>query len=262
MKEVYAYCSERGIPVFFDGTRCMENACMIARYDPTYRGVPAREVLREMMSYGDGCTVSGKKDFLVNMGGILAFRDNIRWKEQAWDMLRLYGGNVTDGGLPAADLAAMTQGIEEMLEDGYIFSRLDATALLAERLQRAGVPVVRPAGSHAVFIDATRFLPHLDADALPAQRLAAAIYMETGARTIARGTLPSGREPESGGGPRPVELVRLAIPRRVYSNDHLAAVADGVVRLFADRHLIRGLSRVSEPSRLGLLRDRYAPVEG
>lgn len=263
MKDVYAYCSERGIPVFFDSTRCMENACMIAKYDPKYRGVPAREVLREMMSYGDGCTISGKKDFIVNMGGILAFRDNVRWKEQADDMLRVYEGNVTDGGLPACDLAAIAQGIEEMLEDAYIHSRIEATALLGELLVEAGVPVVRPSGSHAIFLDAKAFLPHIDQDEYPAQRLAAEIYVETGVRAMERGNVSKGRNPDTGENYRPaLELVRLTIPRRVYSNDHMRAVAEGIARLYAKRDDIKGLKMVYEPSRLRFFQGRFEPVEG
>ncbi len=258
MKEVYAYCSARGIPVFFDSTRCMENACMIAKYDPRYQGVPAREVLREMMSYGDGCTISGKKDFIVNMGGILAFRDNLRWKEQAEAMLRVYEGNVTDGGLPACDIAAIAQGVEEMLDDNYIFSRVEATALLGELLQQAGVPVVRPSGSHAIFLDAKAFLPHIDQDEYPAQRLAAEIYVETGVRAMERGNVSKGRNPETGENYRPaLELVRLTIPRRVYSNDHMRAVAAGIARVYEKRDSIKGLKMVYEPSRLRFFQGRF-----
>ena len=258
MKEVYAYCSERGIPVFFDSTRCMENACMIAKHDPKYQGVPAREVLREMMSYGDGCTISGKKDFIVNMGGILAFKDNSLWKAQAEEMLRVYEGNVTDGGLPACDLAAIAQGIEEMLDDNYIFSRVEATALLGDLLQQAGVPVVKPSGSHAIFLDAKAFLPHIDQDEYPAQRLAAEIYVETGVRAMERGNVSKGRNPDTGENYRPaLELVRLTIPRRVYSNDHMAAVAAGIARLYAKRDTIKGLEMVYEPSRLRFFQGRF-----
>ncbi len=258
MKEVYAYCSARGIPVFFDSTRCMENACMIAKFDPMYHGVPAREVLREMMSYGDGCTISGKKDLIVNMGGILAFKDNAQWKAQAEEMLRVYEGNVTDGGLPSCDLAAIAQGIEEMLDDNYIFSRVEATALLGELLQEAGVPVVRPSGSHAIFVDAKAFLPHIDQDEYPAQRLAAEIYVETGVRPMERGNVSKGRNPETGENYRPaLELVRLTIPRRVYSNDHMAAVAAGIARLYEKRDEIKGLKMVYEPARLRFFQGRF-----
>jgi tyrosine phenol-lyase len=258
MKEVYAYCSAHGIPVFFDSTRCMENACMIAKYDPNYHGVPAREVLREMMSYGDGCTISGKKDFIVNMGGILAFKDNALWKVQAEEMLRVYEGNVTDGGLPACDLAAITQGVEEMLDDDYIHSRLDATALLGSLLHEAGVPVVRPSGSHAIFLDAKAFLPHIDQDEYPAQRLAAEIYVETGVRAMERGNVSKGRNPETGENYRPaLELVRLTIPRRAYSNDHMRAVAAGIARVYAKRDSIKGLRMVYEPSRLRFFQGRF-----
>ncbi|MFH1469589.1 MAG: tryptophanase [Pseudomonadota bacterium] len=261
MKDVYAYCSARGIPVFFDSTRCMENACMIARFDPAYRGVPAAEILREMMSYGDGCTISGKKDFIINMGGILAFRDNVRWKEQAEDMLRVWEGNVTDGGLPACDLAAIAQGVTEMLDDRYIHSRLEQTALLGDLLLEAGVPIVTPPGSHAIFVDAKRFLPHVDQDAYPAQRLAAEIFIETGVRAMERGNVSKGRNWQTGENYRPaLELVRLTIPRRVYSNEHMRAVAEGIARLYQRRSEITGLKMVYEPKELRFFQARFEPI--
>ena len=133
-----------------------------------------------MMAYGDGCTVSGKKDFLINIGGILAFRDNAVWKAEAEEMLRVYEGNVTDGGLPTADLACIARGVEEMLDDRYIRSRVQQTAFLGQLLAEGGVPIVNPPGSHAIFLDVKRFLPHIDQDEYPAQRLAAEIFVETG----------------------------------------------------------------------------------
>src|SRR3990172_4969464 len=162
MKEVYAYCSAIGIPVFFDATRAVENAYFIQKRDPRYHAVHIRDILREMMMYGDGCTVSGKKDFLINIGGVLAFRDNPAWTARANELLRVYEGNVSDGGLATADLAAIARGIEEMVDDRYIRSRVRQTDLLGRMLRDAGVPIVAPPGSHAIFLDAKRFLPHID----------------------------------------------------------------------------------------------------
>ncbi len=262
MKAVHAYCSERGIPIFFDATRVAENAVMIQMYDPHYTNTPVKDILGEMMLYGDGCTVSGKKDFLINIGGLLAFRDNAELAAKAQEMLRVYEGNVTDGGLPAADLAAIAQGVREMADDRYIRHRVKSTAFLGELLHEAGVPVVRPSGSHAIFLDAKRFLPHIDQDEYPAQRLAAEIFVETGVRPMERGNVSKGRNPETGDNYRPpLELVRLTIPRRVYTQDHLRGVAEGIIRLYQRRDEIHGLKFVYEPKKLRFFQGRFEPLE-
>jgi tyrosine phenol-lyase len=258
MKEVYEYCSSVGVPVFFDATRFVENAYMIQLKDPAYRGVHIRDIVREMMMYGDGATVSGKKDFLINIGGLLAFRDNAEWAEKSLELLRVYEGNPTDGGLATADLAAIRRGIEEMLDDRYIRSRVNQTQHLGNLLIEAGVPIVTPPGSHAIFIDAKRFLPHIDQDEFPAQRLAAEIYVETGLRAMERGNVSKGRDPATGKNYRPaLELVRLTIPRRVYTNDHMAAVAEGIRRVWDRRDGIRGLRFVYEPEKLRFFQGRF-----
>jgi tyrosine phenol-lyase len=258
MKEVYEYCSSVRIPVFFDATRFVENAYMIQQKEAGYANVRIRDIVREMMMYGDGCTVSGKKDFLINIGGLLAFRDNAEWAEKSLDLLRVYEGNPTDGGLATADLAAIARGIEEMLDDRYIRSRVQQTQHLGKLLLDAGIPIVTPPGSHAIFIDAKRFLPHLDQDEYPAQRLAAEIYVETGLRAMERGNVSKGRDPETGRNYRPkLELVRLTIPRRVYTNDHMAAVSEGVRRVWDRRGSIRGLRFVYEPEKLRFFQGRF-----
>jgi tyrosine phenol-lyase len=258
MKEVYEYCSAAGIPVFYDATRFAENASMIQQRDPKYQDVKVADILREMMLYGDGCTVSGKKDFLINIGGLLAFKDNTEWADKAKELLRIYEGNVTDGGLPAADLAAIARGIEEMVDDRYIRSRILQTRYLGDLLIEAEVPIVVPPGSHAIFLDAKRFLPHLDQDEFPAQRLAAEIFIETGVRAMERGNVSKGRDPRTGENYRPsLELVRLTIPRRVYTNDHMKAVADGIIRLYQHRDEIKGLKFVYEPEKLRFFQGRF-----
>ena len=261
LREVYAYCGTRGIPVLFDATRAVENAYMIRKRDPRYHATSIRSILREVMEHGDGCTVSGKKDFLVNVGGLLAFKDDAERARLAEQRLRIYEGGVRDGGLAAADLAAMARGVEEMLDDRYIRDRVEQTAWLADRLAEAGVPIVRPTGTHAVFVDAQAFLPHLDQDEYPAQRLAAEIYLETGVRAMERGNVSKGRDPGTGRNYRPaLELVRLTIPRRVYSNDQLRAAADGIARLHARRDEIRGLRFVYEPPALRFFQGRFEPL--
>jgi tyrosine phenol-lyase len=261
MKEVHAYCSKAGIPVFFDATRVVENAYMIQKRDKRYHETKIRHILREMMLYGDGCTVSGKKDFLINIGGLLAFRDNNEWADRSLELLRVYEGSVTDGGLATADLAAIAQGVKEMLDDHYIRSRVQQTELLGRLLDDTGVPIVMPPGSHAIFIDAKRFLDHIDQDEFPAQRLAAEIYVETGVRAMERGNVSKGRNQETGENYRPaLELVRLTIPRRVYTDDHMTGVADGIVRLYQRRQEIRGLKFVYEPKQLRFFQGRFEPV--
>jgi tyrosine phenol-lyase len=262
MREVYAYCSSLRIPVFFDATRMVENAYMIQQRDSHYATTRVRDILLEMLLYGDGCTVSGKKDFLINIGGLLAFKDNAEWKEQAEEKLRIYEGNVTDGGLSAADLAAIAQGVREMLDDRYIQARVRQTAALGSMLMEAGVPIVTPPGSHAIFVDARKFLPHIDQDEYPAQRLAAEIYVETGVRAMERGNVSKGRDPKTGENYRPpLELVRLTIPRRVYTRDHMREVADGIIRLWEKRESIHGLRFVYEPDKLRFFQGRFEPIE-
>jgi tyrosine phenol-lyase len=263
MRDVYAYCSNHHIPVFFDATRMAENAFMIQQRDPHYKNTRIRDILREMLLYGDGCTVSGKKDFLINIGGLLAYRDNAEWAQKSLDKLRIYEGNITDGGLAAGDLAAIAQGVEEMLDDRYIRARVWQTAALGQMLLDAGVPIVTPPGSHAIFLDAKRFLPHIDQDEYPSQRLAAEIYVETGVRAMERGNVSKGRDPNTGENYRPpLELVRLTIPRRVYTRDHMRAVADGIIRLYERRDEIHGLRFVYEPEKLRFFQGRFEPIEG
>ncbi len=258
LREVYEYCARRGIPVYFDATRVVENACMIQMRDERYAAVKIEDIVREIMLYGDGCTISGKKDFLINIGGVLCFRDNPELARRAQDMLRIFEGNISDGGLATADVAAIARGVEEMLDDRYIRSRLAQTAYLGRLLQEAGVPIVTPPGSHAIFLDAKRFLPHIDQDQYPAQRLAAEIFVETGVRAMERGNVSKGRNPETGQNYRPaLELVRLTIPRRVYSNDHMRAVAEGIIRLYQRRHEIKGLKFVYEPAKLRFFQGRF-----
>jgi tyrosine phenol-lyase len=241
----------------------VENAYMIQQRDPHYQNTKVRDILREMLLYGDGCTVSGKKDFLINIGGLLAFKDNAEWAEKSEHLLRIYEGNITDGGLAASDLAAIAVGVQEMLDDRYIRARVRQTAALGHMLLDAGVPIVTPPGSHAIFLDARSFLPHIDQDEFPAQRLASEIFVETGVRAMERGNVSKGRNPETGENYRPqLELVRLTIPRRVYTRDHMRAVADGIIRLYERRDQIKGLRFVYEPEKLRFFQGRFEPLEG
>ncbi len=260
VKEVSRLCQKHNIPVMFDATRCVENAYMIQRREPGYQHRPIREILREMMSYGDGCTISCKKDFLVNMGGILACNsDELAGKFQA--MLRKWEGDITNGGLDTKDIVALYRGLLDSLEDEYIKTRVEQTQYFGQRLIEAGVPIVMPAGTHAIFLDAKRFLPHIDQDEYPAQALAAAIYLETGVRTMERGNVSKGRDPKTGKNYRPaLELVRCTIPRRVYTNSHIDFVVDGIVSLYEKRDRITGLKFVYEPKVLRFFQGRFEPI--
>jgi tyrosine phenol-lyase len=261
IKQVYAFCKPRGIPVFFDATRCAENACFIQNRDPNYQDVPVADILLEMFSYGDGATISSKKDMLSNLSGCLIFKDNEEWYRKGLQMLQLFEGPHSSGGTSAGDMAAHAQGLREMVDDVYINSRVEQAGYLGKLLKEAGVPIVLPPGGHAVFLDARSFLPHLDQDRFPAQMLASQIFIETGVRSMERGNVSKGRDPKSGKNYRPpLELVRLTIPRRVYSKDHLKAVAEGIIALYEKRETIKGLVFTYEPNKLRFFQSRFKEV--
>ena len=215
----------------------------------------------EMFSYGDGATISSKKDMLSNLSGNLLFRDNEGWYKQALRMLQLYEGTYCSGGTSAGDMAAHAQGLREMVDDLYINSRIDQTHWLGKLLQDAGIPIVLPPGGHAIFLDARAFLPHIDQNQFPAQMLAAQIFIETGVRPMERGNVSKGRNPETGENYRPaLELVRLTIPRRVYTRDHMKAVAEGIIRLYEKRNTIKGLKFTYEPDKLRFFQGRFEEI--
>jgi len=261
VKELSRTCQKHAIAIMFDATRCVENAYMIKKKEPGYSEKAVREILREMLSYGDGCTISCKKDFLVNMGGILACNSEelaIKFER----MLRIWEGDVTNGGLDPKDIEALYRGLLDALDDEYIEMRIEQTQEFGQKLIEAGIPIVVPPGSHAIFIDAKRFFPHIDQDQYPAQALAAAIYIETGVRTMERGNVSKGRNPETGENYRPaLELVRCTIPRRVYSNSHIDYVVEGIKRLYKIRDRISGLRFTYEPKVLRFFQGRFKPLK-
>lgn len=261
VKEVSRICQKYGIPIMFDATRCVENSYMIKKKDPEYCEKTVREILREMLSYGDGCTISCKKDFLVNMGGLLACNSHelaVKFER----MLRIWEGDVTNGGLDPKDIEALYRGLLDSLDDAYIQTRIEQTQEFGQKLIEAGIPIVVPPGSHAIFIDAKRFFPHIDQDEYPSQALASAIYIETGVRTMERGNVSKGRNPKTGQNYRPaLELVRCTIPRRVYSNSHMDFVVEGIKRLYAMRDQFSGLKFVYEPAMLRFFQGRFEPVK-
>ncbi len=261
-REVYEYCKLHNIPVMFDATRAVENAYMIKKNDPRYTHTSIHEILRELFSYGDGCTVSSKKDYLVNIGGFLAIREDEDFYKKAQSMLRIYEGTRTNGGMSAGDMAMHAEGVREMLDFNYISARVEQTQYLGNKLIENGIPVVQPIGTHAVFLDAKRFLPHIDQNNYPAQALAAALFVESGIRAMERGNVSSGRNRKTGENYCPaLELVRLTIPRRAYTNAHMDLVADSIIELYNKRDEIKGLDFTYEPENLRFFQGKFAEID-
>lgn len=254
------FAHAHGIRVILDATRAVENAWFIQQREPGYAQRSVASILLEMCSYTDGATMSGKKDSLVNIGGWLAVRDDAL-AERAKNLVVLYEGLHTYGGLAGRDMEAMAIGIGESVQEDHIRSRIGQVYYLGERLTAAGVPIVRPVGGHAVFVDAARTLPHLDREELPAQAFAAALYLDSGIRAMERGTVSAGRDRATGRNRHPaLELVRLTIPRRVYTQAHMDVVAEAVADLRDRASSVPGLRFTSEPEYLRFFQARFEPV--
>jgi len=260
LREVRALLDEYRIRLWCDATRAVENAYFIKEREPEYAGKPVRWILKEMMSLFDGCTMSAKKDCLVNIGGFLAMNDEAIL-QAAREQVVIFEGMPTYGGLAGRDMDAMAQGIFEMVDDDYIEHRIRQVRYLGTQLFDAGVPIVMPVGGHAVFLDARRFLPHLGQDEYPAQALAAALYVDSGVRAMERGVVSAGRDPVTGENRDPsLELVRLTIPRRVYTDRHMDVVAYSVKHLYANREEIEGMRITYEAPALRFFTARFEPM--
>lgn len=260
MREVRTLCDRYGIKIFYDATRCVENAYFIKKREAEFANTSIKDILKEMMSYADGATMSGKKDCMVNIGGFLAMNDDDLFMD-AKELVVVFEGMPSYGGMAGRDMEAMAIGIEESVEFSYIEHRVEQVAYLADRLRDAGVPIVEPVGGHAVFLDARRFLDHLTQDQLPAQALAAWLYVESGVRSMERGIVSAGRDKNTKENHKPkLELVRLTIPRRVYTYAHMDLVADAVIHLYEHRRDITGLEFVYEPKMLRFFNARFKPL--
>jgi tryptophanase len=232
----------RGLPFIIDACRFAENAAFIRMLEPGYAGRSLLSIAQEMFSYADGCTMSAKKDAFANIGGFIAL-NNDQWAEKARTLLVLTEGFPTYGGLAGRDLAAIAQGLEEILEDDYMEYRIRSTAYVGEHLAAAGVPVFNPPGGHAVYVNARKLLPHIPPEQFPGQALVVEMYLEAGIRAVEIGSVMFGKtDPASGRFvPARNELVRLAIPRRVYTQSHMDYVVEAMTELVRRKDSIRGL---------------------
>ncbi len=259
VKAVSALAKKHGIKVFLDATRAVENAYFIQQREEGYSKKSVAEILLEFCSHSDGCTMSGKKDALVNIGGWLAVNDD-RIFEDATNLVVIYEGLQTYGGMAGRDMEAMARGIVESVQDDHIRARIGQVEYLGHKLIEWGIPIVRPVGGHAIYLDAKKFCPHLPQDAFPAQTLAAELYADSGVRAMERGIVSAGRNKDTGDHYYPkLELVRLTIPRRVYTQAHMDVVAESVAAVHDERAKIRGLTMVYEPKYLRFFQARFEP---
>lgn len=234
------------IPLFLDACRFAENAFFIKRREPGYEHTSVKEIAQEMFSYADGCTMSAKKDALVNMGGFLGLNDDAL-ATLARNMLIVTEGFPTYGGLAGRDLEAMAQGLEEVLDEHYLTYRIRSIEYLGEKLTQAGVPILQPPGGHAIYLDAKRFVPHIPPEQFPGQSIVCDLYRIGGIRSVEIGSVMFGKnDKETGRFIAPaMELVRLAIPRRVYTQSHIDYVIECVIEVYRNRSSLRGYRIVS-----------------
>jgi len=247
IRQTRALVNRYKIPLFFDACRFAENCFFIKEREPGYAGRSILEIARELFGHGDGCTMSAKKDGLVNIGGFLTLNHD-QWAQDITNMLILVEGFPTYGGLAGRDLEAMARGLREVLDEEYLKFRVSQVRYLGELLDQAGVPILKPIGGHAVYLNAKEFLPHMPREEFPAQSLVASLYREYGIRGVEIGTVMFGtRDPVTGRTIHPeLEMVRLAIPRRVYTNMQITYVAESIIELHDRRDAIHGFRMTYE----------------
>ena len=257
LRAVYQLAQTYGIRIILDATRAVENAYFIQQREEDYSNQAIATILHEFCSYTDGCTMSGKKDALVNIGGWLALNDYNLY-EEARNLIVIYEGLHTYGGMAGRDMEAMARGIEESVQDDHIRARVGQVEYLGQKLLDWDIPIVVPIGGHAIYLDAKRFLPQIPQDQFPAQRLAAELYLEAGIRAMERGIVSAGRSKETGDNYYPeLELVRLTIPRRVYTQAHMDLTAEAVEEVYYNRDRLRGLKMIYEPKYLRFFQARF-----
>ncbi|MEH2012199.1 tyrosine phenol-lyase [Nostoc sp.] len=257
LRAVYQLAQTYGIRIILDATRAVENAYFIQQREEDYSNQAIATILHEFCSYTDGCTMSGKKDALVNIGGWLALNDYNLY-EEARNLIVIYEGLHTYGGMAGRDMEAMARGIEESVQDDHIRARVGQVEYLGQKLLDWDIPIVVPIGGHAIYLDAKRFLPQIPQDQFPAQRLAAELYLEAGIRAMERGIVSAGRSKETGDNYYPeLELVRLTIPRRVYTQAHMDLTAEAVEEVYHNRDRLRGLKMIYEPKYLRFFQARF-----
>ncbi|MDI9461265.1 MAG: tyrosine phenol-lyase [Saccharofermentanales bacterium] len=260
MREVSAICRKHRINVFYDATRFAENAYFIKEQEPGYADKSIQDITFEMFSYADGCTMSGKKDGIVNIGGFLCLNDQELYTAAA-ELVTVFEGMPSYGGMAGRDMEALAIGLKESMQFEYIEHRVKQVRYLGDRLLEAGIPIIEPTGGHAVFLDARRFCPHLVQTELPAQSLANELYIASGVRSMERGIVSAGRDKTTGENHMPkLETVRLTVPRRVYTYKHMDLVAGAVIDLYGKRDSIRGLRFVYEPKQLRFFTARFEHI--
>jgi tryptophanase len=260
LKAVRAVCDRYGIPLYLDACRFAENAYFIKLREPGYADKTPRAIARELFALADGCTMSAKKDGLANIGGFLAMNDP-EVARLCRNLLILTEGFPTYGGLAGYDLEAVATGLEEALDEDYLKYRLRSTAYLAEKAEQAGVPVVQPPGGHAVYLDARALLPHVSPSEYPAQALAVELYRVGGVRGVEIGSVMFGKpRPDGGETPAALELVRLAVPRRTYTQSHIDYVAEVIAEVARRKDRVRGYRIVEQAPWLRHFTARFEPI--
>ncbi len=256
LKELRAYTKKHGIRIIHDMTRVAENAYFIQQREKGYDKKSIKDIVKEICSYTDGATMSAKKDALVNIGGFLAIND---WDvfEEARNLVVVYEGLHTYGGLAGRDMEAIAVGIVESLDDNHQHARVGQVEYLGHKMMEYNIPIVKPIGGHGIFVDAKAFLPHLTQDQYPAQTLAAELYVDSGVRTMERGIVSAGRKSNGENYYPKLELVRFTIPRRVYTQAHMDVIAESAAAVYDRRKAIKGLKMVYEPKYLRFFQARF-----
>lgn len=261
IKEVSAVCKENNIPFFIDACRFAENCYFIKLREAGYANIPVPKIAAELFSYADGCTMSAKKDAFANIGGFLAMKD-LELANSCRNLLIITEGFTTYGGLAGRDLEAIAIGLQEVMDENYLQYRIRSIEYLSHKLIAAGVPVMQPAGGHAVYLDAKAFLPHIPVHQYPGQALACALYTEGGIRSVEIGSLMFGKYDNNNQLiPAALELVRLAIPRRAYTQSHIDYVAEVITEVFEKRNHIGGLEIIEETPLLRHFTAKLKPVK-